>query len=62
MELNGYNVKYCDICNVEPEWLNDEEVDIKFKFVHYSVPTASTEPYYHIRFKDHVYVFFLHVF
>ena len=48
---NVYNTKYCDICSVETEWM-DKEVDIKFKFVHYSVKTMTTEPYYKIKFKE----------
>ena len=51
MELNGYSVKSCDICSVNREW-SLEEVDVKFKFVHYSIPTMATEPYYHVRFKE----------
>lgn len=51
METQGYNTKYCDVCSIEPKWF-DEEVDIRFKFVHYSIPTMANEPYYHIRFKE----------
>jgi hypothetical protein len=51
MESNGYNVETCDICSTNTEWF-DEGVDVKFKFVHYSVPTMATEPYYLIRFKE----------
>lgn len=51
MAQNGYNTKSCDICSVETEW-EDEEVDIKFKFVHYSVKTMATEPYFKIKFKE----------
>ena len=51
MELNGYNTKSCDICSVKTEW-KDEEVDIRFKFVHYSVKTMATEPYFKITFKE----------
>jgi len=51
MESNGYNVETCDICSTNTEWF-DEGVDVKFQFVHYSVPTSATEPYYLIRFKE----------
>lgn len=51
MLQNGYNTKYCDICSVKTEW-KDEEVDIKFKFVHYSVNTMVKEPYFKITFKE----------
>jgi len=51
MEQNGYNTKYCDICSVKTDW-KDEEVDIKFKLVHYSVKTTETEPYFKITFKE----------
>lgn len=49
MEQNGYNTKSFDVCSVITEW-NLEEVDIKFKFVHHSVITMATEPYYKIKF------------
>jgi DNA-dependent RNA polymerase auxiliary subunit epsilon len=49
MEENGYNVKYCDICSVEHESFEKKDV-VKFKFVHWSVPTMITEPYYKIVF------------
>jgi hypothetical protein len=51
MDNNGYNTASCDICSVETEW-NNEEVDIKFKFVHYSVQTMSTEPFFKVKFKE----------
>lgn len=51
MDLNGYNTASCDICSVETEW-DIEEVDIKFKFVHHSVKTMSTEPFFKIKFKE----------
>lgn len=51
MKLSGYNTKSCDVCSVKTEW-KDEEVDIKFKFVHHSVPTMATEPYFKITFKE----------
>lgn len=49
MKENGYNVEHCDICSVETESSKGKDV-VKFKFVHYSVPTMSTEPYYKIEF------------
>ena len=45
MESHGFNVKYCDICNIV-----EEDSILLFKFVHWSVPTAMTEPYYKIEF------------
>ena len=51
MEANGFNVKACDICNIESEFSNGK-CDIKFKFVHYSVPSASSEPYRQITFVE----------
>lgn len=51
MVQNGYNTKYCDICSVTTDW-KDKEVDIKFKFVHYSVKTMDKEPYFKITYKE----------
>ena len=51
MAQNGYNTDYCDICSVKTQW-EEGEVDIEFKFVHYSVKTMATEPYYKIKFKE----------
>jgi hypothetical protein len=51
MESNGYPTETCDICSIETEW-NKEEVDIKFKFVHYSVKTMETKPFFKIKFKE----------
>ena len=49
MEENNYNVKYCDICSVKNESFEKKDVAM-FKFVHHSVPTMITEPYYKITF------------
>ena len=49
MKENGYNVKCCDICSVKTESSKKKDI-VKFKFVHYSIPTMSTEPYYKIEF------------
>ena len=49
MRNNGYNVGYCDICAIETTSFPFKDV-VKFKFVHYSVPSMSTEPYYKIIF------------
>ena len=51
MEANGFNVKNCDICNMESEF-SDGKCDVKFKFVHYSVPSASSQPYRQITFVE----------
>lgn len=45
MDANGYNVDKCDICNVI-----NQGPETFFKFVHYSVPTMATEPFYRIEF------------
>ncbi len=45
MSANGYNVDKCDICNV----IQDGST-ILFKFVHWTVPTMATEPFYRIEF------------
>lgn len=52
MDKEGYNVKYCDICSITQGVKDEEQNEIFFKFVHYSVPTMSTEPYYKIIFKE----------
>jgi hypothetical protein len=49
MEQHGYNVKNCDVCSIENESFDDRDV-VKFKFVHYSVRSMVTEPYYKIEF------------
>ena len=51
MEANGFNVKACDICNIESEY-SEGKCDVKFKFVHYSVRSASSEPYRCITFVE----------
>ena len=51
MDANGFNVKTCDICNIEPEY-SEGKCDVKFKFVHYSVRSASSEPYRCITFVE----------
>jgi len=50
MKDNGYDLNHNDICNIDNTW-SDEQVDVLFKFVHYSVPSIVTEPYYKITFK-----------
>jgi hypothetical protein len=45
MAANGYNVDKCDICSVK-----QLESAILFKFVHWTVPTMMSEPYYRIEF------------
>lgn len=49
MSTNGYNVDYCDICSVIHKTVDERDV-VLFKFVHYSIPTMNTEPYYRIEF------------
>jgi hypothetical protein len=51
MDSNGYNTKACDICSVIPTF-SLEQVDVKFKFVHYSVPSMATEPFFKITFRE----------
>lgn len=43
---NGYNVEYCSICSVEVLDQDDDYKIVKFKFVHNTVPSMVTEPYY----------------
>lgn len=49
MAEHGYNVKSCDIYPVELEFIDGADI-VLFKFVHYSTPTATIEPYYKIMF------------
>jgi hypothetical protein len=51
MESHGYDTNNCDICSVRTEWF-DEEVEVMFKFVHYSVKTMDSVDYYCVRFKE----------
>jgi len=45
--MNGtYNIEYCDICSVEQNLVNEETVHVLFKFVHYTIPSMVTEPYW----------------
>lgn len=45
--MNGtYNIEYCDICGVEENLVNEETVHVLFKFVHYTVSSMATEPYW----------------
>ena len=46
MDENGFDILTCDICSVREK---DDGV-VLFKFVHHSVPTMETEPYYKIKF------------
>ncbi len=42
----SYNTEYCDICNVEVTTINEGTKHVLFKFVHFSVATMATEPYW----------------
>ena len=47
----GYYVDKCDICSVNVTLLDEEDcpyptAHVLFKFVHYTVPTMLTEPYW----------------
>jgi|LakMenEpi03Aug12_release.lakeMendotaPanAssembly.Ray.scaffolds.fasta_scaffold556304_3 hypothetical protein len=45
--MNGtYNIEYCDICSVEENLVDEETAHILFKFVHYTVSSMTTEPYW----------------
>lgn len=46
MKNKGYNVENCDICSIVH--MNDGAT--LYRFVHWSVPTMITEPYYRIKF------------
>jgi hypothetical protein len=41
-----YNTKYCDICSISETQINEKTKHILFKFVHFSVATMATEPYW----------------
>ena len=51
MEPKGFNVAGCDVCSMRVEERTDEKDVVLFKFVHWTVPTAETEPFYKIEFK-----------
>ena len=47
----GYDVDKCDICSVDVTLVDKKDAyyptaHVLFKFVHYTVPTMSTEPYW----------------
>ena len=47
----GYDVDKCDICSVDVTLVGEKDAyyptaHVLFKFVHYTVPTMSTEPYW----------------
>lgn len=46
----GYSDR-CDVCSVVADW-KDKQVDVAFKYVHYTIPSMSTEPYFKIVFKE----------
>lgn len=50
MADKGYDIKHNDICSVERVG-TPEGTEIYFKFVHVTVPTMETEPYYKLYFK-----------
>lgn len=52
MKDNGFNVEKCDICNIDANF-GLSECEVKFKFVHYSVKSAETEPYHYIKFQKY---------
>ena len=51
LKMEGYNVDKCDICSVDITLLDRKDshyptAHVLFKFVHYTVPTMLTEPYW----------------
>lgn len=50
MEGKGYNTKRNDVCSVRMGLQTADYSEVFFKFVHVTVPTQSTEPYYRINF------------
>lgn len=50
MDSEGYNLEGSDVCSVRIQESDNEKEVVLFKFVHYSVPTAETEPFYKIEF------------
>ena len=51
MKAQGANVDKCDICSMDWKF-SEGKCEIRFKFVHYSVPSAASEPYRHITFVE----------
>ncbi len=49
MNENGYNVEKCDVCSIIEKDVINKKI-VLFKFVHHSIPTMLTEPYYKIEF------------
>jgi hypothetical protein len=41
-----YNIEYCDICSVQTHPVDENTVHVAFKFVHHTVPTMATEPFW----------------
>ena len=49
LDPNKFNTEFCDICS-EKWFETNEGTVVLFKFVHYSVPTMTTEPYWKVIF------------
>lgn len=47
----GYDLTEYDICNIQTEWLSNEEVFVKFKLVHVRVSSALAVAFTHVQFK-----------
>ena len=41
-----YNIKYCDICSVQTYPVDENTIHVAFKFVHYTIATMATEPFW----------------
>ena len=51
MKKKGFDMTKYDICNIESNYnYSTSSIDVKFKFVHYSVACAETEPNHYINF------------
>ena len=49
LDPNKFNTEFCDICS-ENWFETNEDTVVLFKFVPYSVPTMTTEPYWKVIF------------
>lgn len=47
----GYDLTEYDICNIQTEWLSNEEVFVMFKLLHVRVSSALNVAFTHVQFK-----------
>ena len=51
LDFDGYNIEDSDVCSVRIQESDVNKDVVLFKFVHYTTPTAETEPFYKIEFQ-----------